>query len=161
MEQQSSPVTPQNQLKAANILFNALLLGVLLFQAIAIAVIKFNGRLSAFNNHVETAFLILALTIALICLMSALSGYRKRLGSIDKSVVNFDQRFDNYRTAMIFYMALCEFPALFAIIAFMLTGNYWFVAISLVMLGAMMFKQPTKARVIRELELGSQDQQQL
>jgi len=161
MEQQSFPGTPKNQLKAANILFNALLVGVVLFLALAIALIKFKGKISQFSDSFDVTFLMAAFILALICLISALSGYRKRLSSINNSVTDFDQRFNNYRTAMIFYMALCEAPALFAIIALMITGNYCFVLIAMAMLVAMIFKQPTKKRVIEELQLGSGDQQEL
>jgi hypothetical protein len=62
---------------------------------------------------------------------------------------------------MISYLALCEGPALFAVMAFLLTANYWFLLITVAMLTAMIFKQPTKQRVINELQLSSQDQQEL
>jgi hypothetical protein len=62
---------------------------------------------------------------------------------------------------MIFYLALCEGAALFAVISFMLTANYWFVLIALVMLTAMLLKRPTKQKVISELQLSTQDQQEL
>jgi hypothetical protein len=161
MEEQISPGSPAAQLKATSILFNALLIGVLLMLIIAVGLIKFGGKLSQFDDSFDNILLFIAGVVAVMCVLRAFSGYRKRLNTVDISTANFDVKFNSYRAAMIFYLALCEGPALLAVIAFMLTGNYWFVMITLVMLAAMFVKRPTKEKVINELQLSSQDQAEL
>lgn len=161
MEDKSTIGPPNAQLKAANILFNALVVGVILFAVIAVALIKFNGPFSDLGDRFERIFLVIVSLVAVVCLVAAFSGYRKRISSLNNPLATFDEKFNNYRASMISYLALCEGPALFAVMAFLLTANYWFLLITVAMLTAMIFKQPTKQRVINELQLSSQDQQEL
>lgn len=57
MEEKISPGSPGAQLRAASILFNAMVIGVLLFLAVAIGLIKISGRFSGLDESFDKIFL--------------------------------------------------------------------------------------------------------
>jgi hypothetical protein len=160
-EQGSLSGSPKEQLRAVNILFNALVIGVVLFVGLTLIVIKWTGQFSEFDEGVDKILLVVMSLVSLTCLISAVSGYRKRIAGIDNLVVDFNAKFNNYRSALIFYLALCEGAALFSVMGFLLTANYWCLVITFIMMAAMLFKRPTKQRVINDLQLNTQEQQEL
>jgi hypothetical protein len=98
MEEQISPGSPRAQLRATNILFNALLIGVLLMLTIAVGLIKFGGRLSNLDDNFDNVLLSIAGVVAVICVLSAFSGYRKRFNTVDVATASFDEKFNGYRS---------------------------------------------------------------
>jgi drug/metabolite transporter (DMT)-like permease len=155
-----SPGTPKEQLKANNILFSALFAGVVMFLIVAVVLIKFQGKFSDGDNF-NKILLIVVLIIAAICLVSAYSIYKKRISDAANSILPLTEKLNNYRTILIIYLALCEGAALFSIICLILTGNFWSIAVTAGMLIAMLLKRPTRQRLINDLQLDWQEQQEL
>jgi uncharacterized membrane protein YhaH (DUF805 family) len=160
MAEEYSPGTAKQQLKANNILFTALFFGVVMFLLIAIAVIKFQGKFSSDDNF-DKILLIVLLIIATVCMISAIAIYKKRIRDTVNSGSSLTDKLNNYRNILIIYLALCEGAALFSVICLILTGNFWSIAVTTAMLAAMLFKRPTKQRVINDLQLDWQEQQEL
>jgi hypothetical protein len=52
-------------------------------------------------------------------------------------------------------------PALFAAILFFMSGDYLFLIITAAMIIAMLSKSPTLERVVADLDLSSQEEQEL
>ena len=147
-------------LKAISILFIALFTGVVMFLVISVVLVYFQG--SPINDEqVQFIFLIAISVFALVCLVSALSIYKKRIHAIATSGSDVQQKLNDYRAAVIVYLALCEGAALFSIIGLFLTGNYWLVVITVVMLAAMLFKKPSRKKIVNELQLNWNEEQQL
>jgi hypothetical protein len=59
----------------------------------------------------------------------------------------------NYRAALIVKLALLEAPSFFTVIAYLLTGNYIYLGIVLILLIVFLLYTPTKEKLINELEL--------
>jgi hypothetical protein len=71
------------------------------------------------------------------------------------------QRVSRYREALIMYMAPCEGAALFSVIVFFMVGEPLVLMVAAAILGAMFIKFPFVKRVISELNLDWQEQQEL
>jgi O-antigen/teichoic acid export membrane protein len=160
MDETYSPGTPKEQLKANNILFTALISGIVMFLLIAVVLIKFQGKFSD-NDNFDRIFLIVVSIIAVICLVSAVSIYNKRINDTANSALPLLEKLNNYRPILIIYLAFCEGAALFSVTCLILTGNFWSIGVTTTMLIAMFFKRPTRQRLINDLQLDWQEQQEL
>ena len=160
MAEEYSQGTPKEQLKANAILFSALFVGVIIFLLLAVVLIKFNGKFSD-NDDLDKILLVVVSIIAAICLVSAFSIYKRQINGLVNSVLPLTEKLNNYRAILIVYLALCEGAALFSIISLILTGNFWSIAVTATMLAAMLIKRPSRQRVINELQLDWQEQQEL
>jgi hypothetical protein len=156
--QNEQPIDLRAEYRAVNILCSALMIGVSLFLIISTVYVKWLRKDSQWDDSMDKIFLAVVSVIAVICLISAFHHYNKQMLLVLNSDMGLKQKLETYRAALIRFMALCEGPALFGVIAFFLTGNYWFVLITLCMLALMMIKKPTKSRMITELQLDSQQQ---
>jgi hypothetical protein len=70
-------------------------------------------------------------------------------------------KLNQYRSALIIYIALCEGPALFGIILFFVTGNYLMFIITGITIASMLAKMPSRKRVVDDLTLDWKQQQEL
>jgi hypothetical protein len=102
-----------------------------------------------------------AIALSLVCFMLARKGYNKGTGIAKDSLISLPDKLNQYRATLILYMALCEGPALFGIILFYLTGNYFMFIITAMMIAAMLAKAPARQRVVDDLGLDWQQQEQL
>jgi hypothetical protein len=147
-------------LRANSILFYALIGGVVIFLIFVIAVIKFITTVPGVDEQFAKILLPIVAAVAFICLVSAFVNYKRMLAGISPAL-SLAERSNSYRAALVRFAALCEGAALFSVISLFLTGNFWFVVITVIMLLSMFSKRPTKQRFINELQLNWQEQQQL
>jgi divalent metal cation (Fe/Co/Zn/Cd) transporter len=158
MEQ--TPSDMKSSLRAILIMFYALVIGVVVFLIIVTGLLQIMSP-SLEEKNVHNIFLITASLLALLCFVFGTMAYRKKIDKIVNSNLNLNDKFNKYREALIAYYAACEGAALFAVICLFLTGNYWFIVIAITMLSAMWYRMPTKQRLITDLQLSSQEQQEL
>jgi hypothetical protein len=159
-ESQQMPGTPKEALRALRILFGALLAGVIMFSVIVLALNFMTEPVSPFQGF-ENIILGGAIALSLVCFMLARKGYNKGTGIAKDSLISLPDKLNQYRATLILYMALCEGPALFGIILFYLTGNYFMFIITAMMIAAMLAKAPARQRVVDDLGLDWQQQEQL
>jgi len=150
----------KGSVKAMTVLFYALFAGVIIFLLIILGLLQLQIKFLE-GDDIDKIFLIVALVIAVICLVSAVSVYNKRVSEIANSTLSLTEKLNSYRATLILYLALSEGPAMFSIICLLLTGNYWCMAVTAGMLIAMLFKKPSRQKLIDELQLDWQDQGQL
>jgi len=161
MMQQNEPGTPKDQLRAMNVLGIALMTGIVIFLVIVLALVKWNDGGFGKDPGINIYFSIAAIVIAMICLVTAILGFKKRIASSPVQNIDLNSKLNYYRAAMILYMAACEGGALFSIIAIFLTGNFLLAIVVGVMVVAMYLKRPSKQRVIDDLGLNWEEQQKL
>jgi hypothetical protein len=70
---------------------------------------------------------------------------------------NLIDKMTAYRSSLIIRYALLEGPALFALAAFWVSGNFMFFGFALLNTGLFMFCMPSKRRVINELQLNNDE----
>jgi hypothetical protein len=155
------PDSPKNNLKAIRILFYALITGVLLMSAIIIGVNGIRDKDTYSIKGSENIFLAIAAGLAIVCFLTARSGYNKGIIPIKDPLISLIGKLNQYRAALIRYLALCEMPAIFAAILFFMSGDYLFLVITAAMLVAMLSKSPTLERLVTDLDLSSQEEQEL
>ena len=161
MMQQNDPGTPKQQLRAMNVLCTALMSGVVIFLIIIVALVKWNDGGFGKDSEVNKYFSVAVIIIAAICLISGIVSYKKRIDNIPPEILKLDAKLDYYRAALILYFASCEGGSLFAIIVIFLTGNFLLVVVVAILLVAMFLMRPVKQRVVDELKLNWEEEQQL
>ncbi len=157
---QQSPGTPKDILRAIRILFVAIIAGALSFALIILIMSEGKGYPTVEIKPYQDTILWIAAGITLLCLILGWNEYKKRVGVAKDSLISLLDKLNHYRTALILYIALCEGPALFGVILFFLTGNYYFLMITGAMIIAMLVKAPTLKRVSDDLGLDWQQQQE-
>ena len=157
---QKNPGSPKDDLRAIRIIFAAIIAGALIFALITLVMIQGEGFPSAgIESYQDTIFWIAA-GITLLCFILGWNMYKKRLAVAKDSLIPLNDKLNHYRAALILYIALCEGPALFGIILFFITGYYYFLVLTGLMIVAMLVKMPTLSRVTNDLGLDWQQQQE-
>ncbi len=161
-DQDYNQSSPKQKLKAIQIFFLALTIGLVLFAVIVVVVDFMNGPVLGKDELVNRDILLGAVIITgVICLFGARSYYNRTMKMVDISSFSLADKLNQYRAALIIYMAFCEGPAIFSVIIFFLTGNYWVFAITALLLAAMLIKAPTKTRMIQEMKLDWREQKEI
>jgi hypothetical protein len=148
-----------NDLKAIRVLYFALLAGQVLF-ALIVTILVEAGILSNSLQSVTLLFQVAVLVIAATTVPASFFLFRKRLADISPEE-GLDKKLEKYRAALILRMALCEMPALFAIIAYFLTTNRSFLWMTILLISNFLFIYPSRNRIIDQLQLSSSEQSSL
>ena len=153
--------TPKENLRASRILCISLITGSFLFAIMVIIVNQFSGPFMEETNQYSNIFLLVLAIISSICIFKAIQQYSKGI-TLAKSLDNsLNDKLNQYRASLIIYMALCEGPALFSVVIFLLLGNFFLLIFTAIILVVMLRKYPTVKKAISELELNWQEQEQL
>lgn len=132
--------------KALSILTKALIIGILLFCGISIALHYSGGIASNLQEYSKSVFTI-ALIATLVVIIATRAIYVKRVNVLKATNQSSKEKLDIFRSITITHMALCEFPALFSIICFMVFGNFLFFLAVAVSLAEMIIKFPTQHKI--------------
>ena len=159
-ELQQTPGTPKEIVRAIRIFFMAIISGSLIFTGMVLFLDSI-GTSTASVKDGKNIFLFVAAGIAVICFGAAWTGYNKGIAAAKDSLISLTGKLNLYRTTLIKYVALCEMPALFGIIAFYVTGNYLTLVITAAMLAAMLIKAPVKKRIVDDLALDWKQQNEI
>jgi hypothetical protein len=158
---QQEPGTPKEILRSIRVFFGAIITGAVIFAVIVVVMIKLQGHLMPETEEYQDIFLYTAATVAAICWIVAVSIYNKGIMAAKDSLILLPGKLNLYRATLIKYIALCEGPALFGIIVFFMTANYFALGITGIMIVAMLTKTPTLKRVADDLALDWKQQQEL
>jgi hypothetical protein len=158
----NSPATSRQNLKAIRILFGALAGGVLIFNIAMVGLLLAAGpSMKQADVSFKNILMWVAFGVAAIALYFASNSYKKGMQQIKNLTSSLDDKLNRYRSTLILYLALCEGPALLAATLLFLTGNYLLLIISAVMLLAMLARAPLLKRLVDELGLDWNQQQEL
>lgn len=153
--------TAKQSLKATFILFMSIVTGIFIFMLVAILVGQTRGPLAPELNKYHTMITIGMAVIAFGCLLLARQQLNKGVMAAKNSINTLNEKLNMHRTALIRYLFLCEMPVFLSIILYMLTGNFIFQVYAAIFIGFMLAVMPTRKKVVEELGLGSQEQQEL
>ena len=144
-----------NGYKSLQIIFFALLCGQVLFLLIVFFLINQNV-LNAARHELDNIFLPLLVILTLICMVSGNKIFKGRLQKL-ATVNPISARFSEYRAASLIRWALLEGPCIFAIICFMLTFNYLFMLIAILILFFFGSTAPSKNKVAADMGISVDD----
>jgi len=146
-------------LKALNILFYAIFTGQLLFAFIIYVLLKINAARAMPQNE-QRVFEYVVPVVLFLCMAASWTLFKKRIELI-KQETNLSAQLNAYRALYILRFALAEAPVLFALIILFVSGAqiiWLFVLIGIV---SFITLRPTKERITKELELSSNDMDEL
>ena len=153
---------PKENLKTMQVLMGALIIGISIFTVIVVFLLSVNGPF--LENEplvVSTVLLYIAIGLALGCYFFARVIYKRKVETVNNSAIPLNDRLNQYRTVLILYMACCEGPALFSLVALLFTENYWLLIITSSMMMAMAVKFPFTQKIISLLNTDWIEQQEL
>lgn len=146
----------KQQLKSLQVLFIAMIIGIILFALVALIVN--NGKESLLKEvQSGNGIMIVAGIISWIVLFAGNRLYQKKISSIQSSDETLQKRLSDYRRALVLFFAFMEFPALLSIICFLLTGEYVFLGWVVIMIVIMLTKFPSENNMINILNISAQE----
>ena len=144
-------------IKVLKIIHAALVLGLLVFGAAA----YFSGEGFGTQFSVEGDYYIyLVPSIAVLAYFGSKLLFKQELSKIDNSEV-VKQKFAKYQAASILKFALIEGAALLALFQFMSTRYSLYFTIAICLIVYLAFQNPTKNKLIQDLNLRSDEQKEL
>ncbi len=147
-----------NYLKSLRIVYFALAMGIVLFLAVSIFIHKVNGPFAkAEISQIQRA----PFLIALIVLTGAIfivyrTIFPKKLDAI-KILPTLERKLAAWRELSVLLGALIEAPSFFAIVIFMLLGNYALLIWPIAGIVLFWLSQPTREKLYREANLSSKE----
>jgi hypothetical protein len=151
--------TTSNDLKAIRILYFALLIGQLLF-AIIVTVLVETGLLSNGIRSLTPLLQVAIIIIAAVAIPVSFFLFRRRLADLNPEE-ELGKKLEKYRAALILRCALCEMPALFAILAYFITTNRSFLWLVIVLIGNFLLIYPSREKILNQLQLNSSERSAL
>jgi hypothetical protein len=146
--------TTQQYFKALTVLHFALTTGITLFIVLAYFL---EGAMAQGNSEtLASIFEYMVPALAFICIAAGNVVYKKRMNDI-KTKNSLAEKLNDYRAAFILRDALLEGAALFAVIAYMLCGEWILLGVAILLLLIFIFIKPTKDKLIKDLELSSDE----
>lgn len=108
----------------------------------------------ATSKIVETA-------AALFTLVSVLTGFtlfKKKVQVLkDDVAISVEEKLEQYKTFSIIKFAMLEAPSLFAVLAFFLTGNIYFMFLAILLIIVFAAQRPTVPLIIHHLAVSRED----
>jgi hypothetical protein len=143
-------------IKTLQILHRALLLGVVLFAAIAFF-LQYTGKFSSPVREKDQLLQLIAIAVCFAGGFIGASVFKKRILQTRNSQQSIAEKAAAYRSASIIQWALLEGPAIFCIICFLLVGNLAFLALAAAVLFWLALTGPSKIKIMLLLRLAEED----
>ena len=150
--------TSGTYLKTIQILHIAIVIGIFGFAVISI-IIQSQG-FQKVDQETEMVLMVIVPIFALIGIIGSNFIFKKRLVPI-RSMSSLKDKLIDFRTALIIKFVILDAPAFFAVIAFLLTGNYFYLGITAALVVTFAIYFPTKSKLINDLRLSRQEVDQL
>lgn len=148
---------PVSNIKALGILHFSLLIGQLVFAAIAYYLVA-SGSMKPIDMGTNTQFIVIGVAaIGLILVALSFSMYKKKILVIKESNQPAKEKLVAYRAASLIRWAMLEVPVLIAIIAFMLTRHYNFLILAGAILLLFLSTRPTASKAAAELSISEDE----
>lgn len=145
--------------KTLKILHLALLSGLTMLALISLFM-RLTGD-TAFDESVSRILQVIAAVLSTGMLLLGFNLFRKKIMEARNSTEAGQKRMELYRTACIIWWAMIEAPGLFAMICFLLTGNYAFFALGFFHIVILAVFMPRKENIIVLLNLSSKEVDEL
>jgi hypothetical protein len=146
------PGQPLSNIKALTVMHFSLLMGQLMFAAIAAYLVYTKSFGAVVNNEEVISILGPGLTgLAVAFVLIGFYSYNRKLEKISTNDKAIQEKLTGYRAANIIRWAILEAPTLLAIICFLLTGKPIFIFVMLVLLSLFIYTKPSTAKAAKEV----------
>jgi len=147
-------MTSGEYFKSIKIVHIALVIGVVFFILISVFLqIKGFGTVAP---EIDNILLFVVPIFALGGIFASNFVFKKRLNEIRKKS-NLKEKMEEYRSALIVKLALIEGPSFFAVVTYLLTGNYIYLGLAVILIIVFLIYTPNKTKFINDLELAKNE----
>ena len=143
--------------KTLKIIYGALIIGVVAFLAIVLFLKKDNLHFAVDMDDIFTMVVPLMALSGIAVSVILNNGFQKMIQPED----TLQAKLSKYQTASIIRGALLEGPALIGVVATFISGNYFFLLFSVVLLIAMYLFFPNKERFAQAAQLSFEEKSKL
>ena len=143
-----------NQFKYLQRLHSAMLAGMVLFCLVS-AVTRFSAKLTV-DTSLDKVLQVMVLLVSFGSIRAGFFIFNKKLQSIPPMAAA-SEKLSVYRTAAIIKWAMIEGPVLLAVISFMITRNYAFIALAFALIILFALQGPLKQKIMLQLQLTDKD----
>lgn len=151
----------KEQLRATLIVFIAVVIGLFMFFLVALYVHQSNGPMAPELMEHRSLITMSVAILSFLAMIVARKLFNKGIRIAKESLIPVEAKLNKHRSSLILYMAVCEAPAILGIVFFMLTGHFVLLVYAAVLLGFILAMIPVRKRVIGQLGLDWQQQQEL
>lgn len=144
----------KNQLKITNVIYLSLAIGLMLFFIIVIYLMK-NKSIIPLQN-LDSVFTIVVPLFGLMMMFLSRFLFNKLIVKFSESE-DLGQKIIHYRTAKIISWALIEGASFLALVAALLTLNYLYIAVFILLFGFFLLSRPSKESLVKDLRLSSNE----
>ena len=144
----------KNQLKTINIIHLSLMAGMLLFFVVVMVVIQSNEM--NINKDLDKIFTIIVPVYGLIAMFSARLIFNFIISNYSTGT-NLEVKIVKYRSTKIVSWAILESGCILSLVATMLTSNYLYIAVFILLLGYFYMLRPSRQSLINDLQLDSKE----
>lgn len=147
-------MTSGGYFKSIKIVHIALVVGIVFFTLVSILLqIKGFGTV---GQEIDNVLLIVVPIFALIGIFASTLVFKNKLNGIRKKS-SLKEKMEEYRSALIIKFALIEGPSFFVVVSYLLTGNYIYLGILVILIIVFLIYTPNKTKFINDLELTKND----
>jgi hypothetical protein len=141
-----------NAFKVLKVMHTALLIGMVIFNIVAIVLVQQN-IVPAADESFQRIFQIVCILVSGTMLIAGFNLFKKKMLAARNHTGPGVQRMDLYRAACMLWWAMIEGPGLLATIGYILTHNYAFFALGVFHLSCLFVFSPRKANIAVLLNL--------
>lgn len=150
------PIHMRSYFLTLNILYFGLLTGPAMLGAVALVLIQTGSFTPMPSEMLGVVFGTAVPAVGIGAFFASKMLFERRMPAVI-ALPTLDEKLDAYRTELILKYALLESPAIFAFVAFLLTGSTLFFAIGAAMVGFMLMVRPTRDSAVIHLELSGEE----
>lgn len=143
-----------NYFVTLNIIFFALFSGQVIYFFVALYLIQ-SGNLNEYGG-MNTIFMFITPIVVLSSILGSKFIYTKQVTEFDKSLP-IENKLVSYRTANIIRLALLEGANIFNTSILIITANYFFAALFVIIIILFLFNRPNKEKFIMDYEVSADD----
>ena len=144
----------KNYFQTLNIIFIALLSGQTIYFFVGLFMIQ-SGNIDGFGG-LNTMFMFITPIVVLASILASKFIYTKQVTEFDKSL-SLENKLVSYRTANIIRLALFEGANIFNVSIMIITANYFFAALFIIIIALFFINRPTKEKFIMDYEVSADD----
>ncbi len=148
-------------LRALLILHKIMLAGQLIFLMVAFFLGYKNLLPFQHSDALNRILQVLAIIFSVGGFYAGALLFKKRLLADKEMLSDPKEKLLRYRQACIIQWSLIEGPCIFAIVSFLLTGNYAFMALAVVLIMAFAMMAPSKMKIAFQLQISEEEAEEL
>ena len=148
---------PSSPFKDLQTIYRVLLYSQIGFWIIALLLVHFGGIKPFAAESLDRLLQVIAVFYSFIAVIVGLQLFRRRLEAIKQLEIPARDKLIQYKSASIVQWALLEGAGIFCIISYIITGNWSFLGLAIMLLAVFGGLNPFKQKVMLQLRLNDTD----